>query len=278
MPKSPSSHSTGSIPAVLRAQSDAPVSRDSKPPSVRDLRVEDIDVYYQPIVRVSNGELFAYEALVRCKYDAFRSPLALFGQAEREHCCGRLGRLIREVAFSKVTGTPLFVNLHPSELGERWLVRPDDPIGFHDTDVYLEITETAAFESPDLTMRVLRDVCSRVNAKLVVDDLGAGHSDIFRVLDLEPDVVKLDRNLVAGLDQDLAKRQRLDYFVDLCTELGSVVVVEGVETEDELKAVHDTGAPYVQGYLIARPSFPPPDISYRPSWSSGRGSRRPRGE
>ncbi|HTM43546.1 MAG TPA: EAL domain-containing protein [Polyangiaceae bacterium] len=249
---------------------------DASPSLVGALTHEDIDVHFQPIVRLSTGEIFAHEALVRCKVPQLRNPMKLFEEAEREECCGRLGRLIREVAFERMSGVPVFVNLHPNELSERWLVRPDDPIGYHDSDVYLEITETAAFDSVDLTMRVLRDVCSRVGAKLVVDDLGQGHSDIFRVLEIEPDVVKLDRALVQALDKDPDKQKRLSYFVDLCTELGAVVVVEGVETEDELMAVRDTGAPYVQGYLLARPAYPPPTVSFKTKWKEGMKSQRPK--
>jgi EAL domain-containing protein (putative c-di-GMP-specific phosphodiesterase class I) len=154
-------------------------------------------------------------------------------------------------------------------------VRPDDPIGFHEPGVFLEITETAAFDNQELATRVLRDVCSRVGAQLVVDDLGAGHSDIFRVLDLEPDVVKLDRELVTGLDKDPAQQARVTYFVELCTELGALVVAEGVETRDELWALQDTGAPFAQGYLLARPAFPTPPINWSSEWGS---HERPRGK
>lgn len=223
-------------------------------------------MHFQPIVRLSTGELFAYEALARCRLPHLSGPSRLFEEAERAGCCGRVGRIVRDVAFSHVSGTPLFVNVHPSELNGPWLVRPDDPIGFHDAEVFLEVTESAALGRPDITMRVLREVCSRVKARLVVDDLGAGHADIFRVLDLEPDVVKVDRALVTGLHEDVAKQKRLDYFVDLCTELGALVVVEGVETEEELRAVRDTGAPYVQGYLLGRPSFPPPPVTFEERW------------
>src|SRR5690606_35001589 len=118
--------------------------------SVRSLSRDDIGVVYQPIVDLADGSTFAYEALVRCKVAAFRAPPKLFAQAEREHCCGRLGRMIREVSFGADVAAALFVNLHPAELSERWLVRPDDPIGFHTRPVYLEITESAAFDQPEL--------------------------------------------------------------------------------------------------------------------------------
>jgi EAL domain-containing protein (putative c-di-GMP-specific phosphodiesterase class I) len=237
--------------------------------SVGQLKRDDIGVVYQPIVDLSDGSTFAYEALVRCKVDGFRAPPQLFAQAEREHLCGRLGRLIRDVSFSTEMSTALFVNLHPAELSERWLVRPDDPIGFHGADVFLEITESAAFDQPELTRRVLKDVCERVDAKLVVDDFGAGYSDVFRVLELEPDVVKFDRNLIQNADADPAKRDRLNYLVDLCTELGALVVVEGIETVGELRAVRESGAPLAQGYLLARPEYPPPRANWEPGWLDG---------
>jgi EAL domain-containing protein (putative c-di-GMP-specific phosphodiesterase class I) len=245
--------------------------------SVRSLERADIGIVYQPIIDIVDGSIFAYEALVRCKVAAFKAPPVLFAQAEREHCCGRLGRLIRDVSFGSDVAGALFVNLHPAELSERWLVRPDDPIGFHTDEVYLEITESAAFDHPELTRRVLKDVCERVDARLVVDDFGAGHSDVFRVLELEPDVVKFDRNLISNADTDPAKRERLNYLVDLCTELGALVVVEGVETLGELRAVRESGAPLAQGYLLARPGFPPPRVHWEPGWLDGivRPSLRP---
>lgn len=235
---------------------------------VRTMTHADIGVVYQPIVELSTGRIFAHEALVRCRVPGLESPPALFARAELERCCGRLGRLIRDVTFREATSLPLFVNIHPNELSERWLVRPDDPIGFHESDVYLEITESAALSHPDLAMNVLKDVCSRVEARLVVDDLGAGHADIFRVLDLEPAVVKLDRALVSGLDKNRDQHRRVSYFVDLCTELGSLVVAEGVETADELRALQDTGAPFGQGYLLAHPAYPTPPINWSLEWGS----------
>ncbi|NRA36164.1 MAG: EAL domain-containing protein [Polyangiaceae bacterium] len=239
-------------------------------PRVRDLRPADIDIHFQPIVELSTGKLFAQEALVRCRHDAFRYPPDLLAAAEQEYCCGRLGRLIRDVAFARNTDVNMFINIHPNELNERWLVRPDDPIGFHGAGVFIEITEVAAFSRPTLSVDVLKDICSRVGARMVVDDLGAGHSDIFRVLDLEPDVVKLDRDMIVGLDKDREKRERLNYFVDLCTELGSLVVCEGIETEGELRAIQDSGAPYGQGYIFAKPAYPPTPHQWLPEWSGAR--------
>jgi len=166
--------------------------------------VSDLDVVFQPIVDLSNGSTFAHEALTRCKWPEFKNPMKLFEQAQEERCCGSLGRKVREVAFARCTDAPLFVNLHPHELDEGWLVRPDDPLFFHERAVYLEITESAAFNYFSLCMNVLKEICSRSGAFLVVDDFGAGHSNLKRIIDLEPHVVKLDLALVRGIEKKQA--------------------------------------------------------------------------
>jgi EAL domain-containing protein (putative c-di-GMP-specific phosphodiesterase class I) len=160
--------------------------------------------------------------------------------------------------MERAGAVPLFVNVHPDELSARWLVRPDDPVFSHDHDVYLEITESAAFTHYDLCVSVLREVRSRAGIFLAVDDLGAGHSNLKRVLDLEPRIVKLDRALVTGLDQSYRQQILVRHVVRLCVELGAEVVAEGIETADELSAVIDSGAHYAQGFLLGRPSYPLP--------------------
>lgn len=246
-----------------RPRSVPPKSR-SLPPvgSVRSLGVEDIGVAFQPIVDLSGGQLFAVEALARPRRLEFPNPGVLFDAAVRESATGRLGRTIREVTFSSCPSIPVFVNIHPSELTSRWLVRPDDPLSFHDSAVYLEVTEAAAFEYFDLCMNVLKEVCTRTGSFLVIDDLGAGHSNLKRVLDLEPRIVKLDIALVAGIDKSRRQQILVRHLVELFAELGAKVVGEGIETLDELKALRDTGTQFGQGYLLARPANPVPAVTW----------------
>ncbi len=225
--------------------------------SVRMLREPDINVAFQPIVDLSTGRTFAHEALARCKHAQFQSPAVLFSRAEEEEACGRLGRLIRNVAFQHCEGRPVFINLHPQEIGQRWLVQPTDPIFMHDSEVYLEVTETAAFDYFDLCMSVLGEVKSRCNGHVVVDDFGAGHSDLKRVLALEPDIVKLDMALVRDIDQEPDKQSYVEHVIHTCRSLGARVVAEGIETEEELRTLMSLGADYGQGYFLARPAPPP---------------------
>ena len=245
------------------------VSADTFQLNTRQLTSEDMDVVFQPIVDTATGRQHAVEALARCKRGVFRDPTILFKQAVADRSAGYLGRVIRDVAFQRCAGTVVYVNIHPDELSSRWLVRPDDPINFHDTEVYLEITETAAFQYFDLCQSVLREVCARVGAHLVIDDFGAGYSNLKRVIDLEPAIVKLDRELITGIDQHRRQQELIRYVVQLCEGLGARVVAEGIETVEELKAVREVGVHYVQGYLLARPAYPMPEVDW-PLTASGR--------
>jgi EAL domain-containing protein (putative c-di-GMP-specific phosphodiesterase class I) len=226
--------------------------------SIRRLSHADIDVVFQPIVDLEKRRVFAHEALTRGKPNV-ADPTELFDRASREDAWGRLGRLIREQTFERVSGFPLFINVHPSELSARWLVRPDDPIYQHNHHVFLEITESATFTHYETCLNVLREVRSRADVRLAVDDLGAGYSNLMRVIELEPQIVKLDRQLVTGLGASKKQQRLVRHLVELCKELDAEVVAEGIETQDELMAVVDSGARYGQGYVFARPAFPVPD-------------------
>jgi EAL domain-containing protein (putative c-di-GMP-specific phosphodiesterase class I) len=258
-------HTEGPVPPSYREP--FATLRSYPPPDAEGLTEADIDVVFQPIVSVTTRRVFAYEALTRCRWPSLANPEVLFERASQASCCGRLGRIVRAAAVSRAASVPLFVNVHPDELSARWLVRPDDPVFFHEHDVYLEITESAAFTHYDVCVNVLREIRSKTGIYLAVDDLGAGHSNLKRVLDLEPRIVKLDRALVTGLDQSERQQILVKHVVRLCTDLGAEVVAEGIETADELSAVIDTGAHYAQGYLLGRPSYPLPPAR----WPAGVG-------
>jgi EAL domain-containing protein (putative c-di-GMP-specific phosphodiesterase class I) len=224
----------------------------------------DLDVVFQPIVDLRTRRLFALEALVRCRALGLTSPPQLFEHAVKHAYTGRLGRIIREITVKRCPGIPIFTNVHPSELAQRWLVRPDDPIFSHDSDVYIEITEAVPLSHYEHCVSVLRELRSRGRVHLVIDDLGAGFSNLKRIVDLQPAVVKLDIELVRGIDLEPRQRALVRSIVSMCREQGAHVVAEGIETVAELGAVIDTGVQYGQGFLLARPAFPVPPVSWPP--------------
>lgn len=246
---------------LSRAQPPRPGFRAERRPSEipRVLSSGDLRVVYQPIVDLRRDRIYAYEALVRSDAPDYQGPPALFDSAIRAQVCGALGRVVRELATLNCPDYPLFLNIHPNEFDEGWLVQPDDPIFVHPHPVYLEITESVPLSHFALCHSALREIRSK-GILLAVDDLGAGYSNLKYIADLSPEVVKLDRSLVARLHDDTRMQVLLRHLVRLCEELGARVVAEGIETAEELAAVRSAGAHYGQGYFLARPSFPPPMI------------------
>jgi EAL domain-containing protein (putative c-di-GMP-specific phosphodiesterase class I) len=224
----------------------------------------DLDVVFQPIVDLRSQRLFALEALVRCRVLELASPPDLFEHAVKHAYCGRLGREIRELTVGRCPGIPIFTNVHPNELSQRWLVRPDDPIFSHDEDVYIEITEAVPFSHYEHCVSVLNELRSRGRVHLVIDDLGAGFSNLKRIVDLRPAIVKLDIELIRGIDREPRQRALVRSIVEMCGEQGAGVVAEGIETASELYAVIDAGVQFGQGFLLARPAFPIPKVTWPP--------------
>jgi EAL domain-containing protein (putative c-di-GMP-specific phosphodiesterase class I) len=224
------------------------------------LSVGELSIVYQPIVDLKKRSIFAYEALVRSNSPHFSGPPAMFEDAIASKYCGALGRAIRELTLEGAPPFPLFVNIHPNEFDEGWLVQPDDPIFHHEHPVYLEITESVPLSHFSLCTSVLAEVRNR-GVFLAVDDLGAGYSNLKYIADLAPEVVKLDRGLIMNMQKGTRQHRLVRGLVRMCEDLGTKVVAEGIETNAEAEAVLEAGAHFGQGYFYARPSFPPAAIS-----------------
>jgi EAL domain-containing protein (putative c-di-GMP-specific phosphodiesterase class I) len=230
--------------------------------SVRVIRKTDVRVVLQPIVNLRSGRLYAYEALTRCSLPQFANPAHLFERAAGEEACGRLGRMVRDVLFEQCSGFPIFINVHPQELRQRWLVQPTDPLFTYDTQVYIEVTEAAAIDHFDVCMSVLHELRARGGVKIVVDDFGAGYSDLDRVLALQPDVVKLDMSLIRNIDKKPETHAHVAELIATCHQLKARVVCEGIETREELLTVIGLNADLGQGYLLGRPGMPAPHVNW----------------
>jgi EAL domain-containing protein (putative c-di-GMP-specific phosphodiesterase class I) len=210
-------------------------------------------IAYQPVVDLKRKEVFAYEALVRSNAEEFPGPFQLINAAVEQKTMGMLGRHLRKLAVDGCGSHRLFLNIHPDEFSDHWLVRPDDSVTTHAKEVYLEITESVPLSHHKHCHSVLAEMRMR-GAKIAVDDLGAGYSNLKYIVDLEPEIVKLDRELVANLRLDTRLYRLVCSLVELCTKLGARVVGEGIETEEELRAVIDAGVHFGQGYYLQRPN------------------------
>lgn len=216
---------------------------------------------FQPLVDLKTGEIFAYEALLRSKSPDFPGPVEMFDAAVAAHCVGALGRACRRMAVETCEDWPLFLNIHPNEFDEKWLVQPTDPLFCHGRAVHVEITESVPLSHFAMCHSVLKEIRGK-GLFLAIDDLGAGYSNLKYIADLSPEVVKIDRALVAGIGKEPRQMSLLRHIVALCVGMGAKVVAEGIETVEELHAAMDAGAHFGQGYLLARPAFPPPKVSW----------------
>ncbi len=207
---------------------------------------------FQPIIDLGRKFVFGYEALVRSRIEGLSTPLELIGAACGDGSMGRVGRALRRLAIEGCPSYPLFLNLHPAEFAQPWLVRPDDAIVKHEHDVYLEVTESVPLSHFEHCQSVLKEVRNR-GARIAIDDLGAGYSNLKYIADLDPDIVKLDRQLIMDIRADTRLHRLVKSIVEMCTVLGADVVAEGIETRDELNAVIDTGCRFGQGFYLGRP-------------------------
>jgi EAL domain-containing protein (putative c-di-GMP-specific phosphodiesterase class I) len=119
--------------------------------------------------------------------------------------------------------------------------------------ITIEVTEDALVtEGPDLEL-ALRELRTR-GAQIAVDDAGAGYAGFAQLVRVRPDVIKLDRSLVTGVDSDPVKAAVVEAFVHFADRTHAVVCAEGIETPAELVTVSSLGAGAGQGYLLGRPT------------------------
>jgi len=223
--------------------------------------------HLQPICSVKSRSVVGVEALIR-GMDADGNmipPDRLFAQAANEHVSGPWELICREKAIStfslSVAGPDpmlLFMNLnlaapngrddteHLLETARRWSVDP--------SSIVVEVLESR-FDD----MQRLAAILGRFRERgflLALDDVGAGHSNLDRVLFIQPDVLKVDRELVRHLDTNCHKQGILKALVYLGRRIGALVVAEGVETEPEAITALELGVDLLQGYGLGRPKPP----------------------
>jgi EAL domain-containing protein (putative c-di-GMP-specific phosphodiesterase class I) len=210
---------------------------------------------YQPIMRTRDGSVFGWEALLRTRETAVSGPLAFLDLAERLGRVRELGRTIRESVSrtaKRTRGVMFFVNLHADDLLDDALFDAASPLTPLAPEIVLEITERTPIDGvADIRGRVarLRDLGFR----LAIDDLGAGYAGLTSFASLQPDFVKLDRGLVAGIDAEPVKRKLVGSIVSVSRDLGISTVAEGVETAAEQDVAAELGCDLMQGYLFRRP-------------------------
>jgi len=233
-------------------------------------RPDAITPVFQPIVSLSTGRVSGYEALARFPSPPDRRPDEWFALAHRVGLGPTLEARAVAAALAapdRPSGVYLSFNLSPSALSspEVLSVLPADLAG-----LVIEITEHERVGDEDELRSQLAPLRER-GARIAVDDAGAGYAGLQQVMRIHPDIIKLDRSLVAEVDSDPAKAALIDAFARFARGTGAVVCAEGIETAAELRVVADLDVTYGQGFGLGKPQAPWASMS---SWVATTLSRR----
>lgn len=219
---------------------------------------EGVRSVFQPIVDLQRCTVAGYEALTRFELDPRRSPDLWFAAAHRLGLRAQLeaGTLRSALAFrrSLPRNTFLTVNVEPESLTSpevASVLRAQGSLG----GLVLEITEHRPIEDPQKLQWAL-DEFRRLGAMVAIDDAGSGYSGLQQILILKPNILKLDRSLVAGLDTDEVKAALAEMIGIFANRIDAWLLAEGIETLGEALRCASLGVPLAQGYFFARPADP----------------------
>ncbi len=218
-------------------------------------------ILYQPIVALDTGRIVGVEALARFASDPQRPPEAWFLEAHRVGFGVELEVKAVTAALAGLEHLPehfyVSINVGVETLCAEALKKALDAAPGH--RLVLELTEHEAVKDPCRLRAVLEGYRAR-GVRLAVDDMGAGYSGLAQLLDLAPDIIKMDHALTRDVDVDPARRSLARATVEFAASVGAQVVAEGVQTERELEALQELGMSAAQGYFLGRPARSPWDV------------------
>jgi EAL domain-containing protein (putative c-di-GMP-specific phosphodiesterase class I) len=223
----------------------------------------DFSMAFQPIVDMETGAPFAFEALVRGPNGEGAADVLGRVTEENRYAFDQKCRVkaIETAVRAGILDTParLSINFLPGavyspkaciQLTLKTAAANDFPV----ERLIFEFTENEQMADPDHVANIVRTY-REMGFGTALDDFGAGHAGLNLLARFQPDILKLDMELIRGLDASLPRRVIVGGVAKMCRELGLTLIAEGVETEEELAALRTIGVRYIQGYLLARPAF-----------------------
>jgi diguanylate cyclase (GGDEF)-like protein len=225
-----------------------------------------LEVHYQPTVRLSDGRTTGFEALVRWNHPerGLIPPGEFIPLAEETGAIAGIGRwVLREALrqgaeWSTATGTPLrmAVNLSPRQFQDgdvtAEVVAALHESGFPAGQLTLEVTEGVLVRDLDSVVAELQELRD-LGVRIAIDDFGTGFAGLSYLRHLPADILKIDRSFVMDLPTGRSATTLITSILELARTLGLDVVAEGVETEGQRRALADLQCASAQGYLFARP-------------------------
>lgn len=220
--------------------------------------------HFQPIVDAKSAQIYAYEALMRTDNLINLSPIEILDIAreynrlydvERATFFGIIETFVKN--YSDFYGNKVFINTIPGHFltEEDCALLKEEYEGYLGCFVY-ELTEQDTTTDEELFR--LKSLCKTGgSAQIAIDDYGTGHSNIVNVLRYAPQIIKIDRELISGIQNDKNKQLFVRNTIDFAHQNGIKALAEGVETSDELKTVIECGIDLIQGFYTGRPSEHP---------------------
>ncbi|MCR4989744.1 MAG: GNAT family N-acetyltransferase [Lachnospiraceae bacterium] len=245
--------------SLSRIQEENAVPEDKM---IKDLLSENKLKYaLQPIIEVATGEIFGYEALMRVDFGVNVSPVTILDYAGRKHKLYEIEKLtlfnvmdLYEKNRDTFAGKKIFINSIPGyQLKKQDYAEFKSRYSKYFDNVILEITENTEFKDNELNVMLARS--AQDGFKLAIDDYGTGYSNTSSLLSYLPHYLKIDRLLIANIQEETKKQHFVRSIVDFAVSNGIKTLAEGVETAAELKSAIELGVDYIQGYYTARPSI-----------------------
>ncbi|MBX6394841.1 MAG: EAL domain-containing protein [Alicyclobacillaceae bacterium] len=209
---------------------------------------------YQPIVHLKSGRIVGYEALVRGPAElGLESPLHLFEWAERRGWAEELDVALFSRALQDAPPGDLFVNVRGTTL-----VKYRDRIArciqlSTRQGITVEVTEQVSVRNLGQLVEASKRVHA-VGARVALDDVGSGYASLEWLMYMQPDVLKVDMMFTRASLDSLWAREIVRSLSRLSATVGSVLVAEGIETEEMRIALSSLGVEWGQGFLFSGPA------------------------
>ena len=211
---------------------------------------------FQPIVDLRTGEVEMYEALTRFNPDYGMNPQEWFEVAADLGMCkvleaAALARAAEAIEAAGREEIVVSVNVSPETLLDSGMT--EYLLAFAPDRTVVELTEHARILNYS-AVKAAADKLHKGGARFAIDDAGAGFASLRHILDLMPDLIKLDISLVRSIDTDTPRRALAVGLCAFAKEIGAKIVAEGIETREEFDTLSALGVDYGQGYFLARPA------------------------
>ena len=221
------------------------------------IKENSLTTHFQAIVDMNTNKIFAYETLTRgvLPNGELMYPEDLFSKSARNDMNFVFDRMCRETALKtsaiKKIDKKIFINFIPTAIYDpefcltstlKWAKE----LEFDPKNIVFEVIETHNVKDKEHLIKILNYY--KENGFLIaLDDVGEGYSSLNMIIDIKPDIIKVDRNIISNIDKDIMKQSIYKAIRGICADNNIKLLAKGVETPYELEKIKELGVDYAQG-------------------------------